>query len=423
MKYANIAMERRTQNEGNLGDYIQIAAIDYIYSIMGIKKEEIKYIEYWDLMTYDEEDVILPLSFYYYNPSDDGRPFILSKKIHPIFLGIHLSGRLLVEEADYFKKCFPIGCRDESTLDLLKASAYFNESDKSNFYLQGCITAALPKRDNGDYDKIYLVDIPKWVEDKIPQEITKNCVRKSHLLYDKLREVSSEANCNSIMDFVNMTFKTYRDTAKLVITSRMHCAIPCVAMGIPVVFLVPAMSSRFTWIEKLIPIYTYDDIESINWNPDIIDYEDEKKNIIQLAINRISGDSETELIAIVSNWYLDRKKKSLLSNKGVDSLKEYALKHWGAEDNINYIIWGVTATSEEVYNWITTRYPNSKLVAVIDEYRDLQFHGLSTQRSASIIEHPNCYYIGTGASASVAMQKKLKSLGEDWLKRGIPIIP
>lgn len=49
----------------------------------------------------------------------------------------------------------------------------------------------------------------------------------------------------------------YKDNAKIVITSRFHCAMPCIAMGIPVVFLGDKNSKRCEGLNKYITVYDY----------------------------------------------------------------------------------------------------------------------------------------------------------------------
>lgn len=58
--------------------------------------------------------------------------------------------------------------------------------------------------------------------------------------------------------------QTYRDEAALVITSRIHCAQPCLAMGIPVVFIDPVNkeAERFSTLRGLIPIHSFDDLKA-----------------------------------------------------------------------------------------------------------------------------------------------------------------
>ena len=63
------------------------------------------------------------------------------------------------------------------------------------------------------------------------------------------------------------------------ITSRLHCAAPCAAMGIPVIFAVTERSSRFAWIETLLPVYTPEQYAHIDWNPKPAAYEPMKKKM------------------------------------------------------------------------------------------------------------------------------------------------
>lgn len=428
MKYANITMEERYQNEGNLGDYVQFIAIDHIYELMGIPNSEIIKIEYWNLTDYDGEEVILPINFFYFNPSSSGKPFILSPQIHPVYLGLHLPGEISEKEIEYFHSNTPIGCRDEYTYRIMEkalseSSAIDIPHENINLYLHGCITATLPRREEKEYKEIYLIDIPKTIEDKIPKDITANAIKMSHLLYNDLKKKRLLTGSDSAQEFVKNRLELYRDTAKLVVTSRMHCAVPCIAMGIPIVFLVPIMSSRFTWMEKLIPIYTYDEVGSINWAPKPVEYEDQKQWIIQAAINRLQGKCDLSLCRKVHDWYMCRDKREFTSGNGLELLYKYAASNWNKNEEIEYLMWGITATTEDAYNWITNNYPKARLVAVIDEYRDLDFHGINTIRSGELINYPDCYYIGTGAAASMAMKKLLMGYGEEWLNRGIPIIP
>lgn len=434
MKYANITMEKKYQDEGNLGDYVQFIAIDYLYKLMGVSETEIIRIEYWDLIDYDGEECILPINFFYFNPSKDGRPFILSPKIHPVYLGLHLPGNISDVQGRYFYDNKPIGCRDENTYKLLMSSfekARFSSTDTiarhlnmrcDDIYLQGCITACFPKRSNGIYEEIYLIDIPNSIEDMLPKEITKNAKKMTQLLYDKLEEEVNRKGVKTAQEYVENRLELYRNTAKLIITSRMHCAVPCLAMGIPVVFIVPAISPRYMWMEKLIRIYTYDEIDIIDWNISPIEYEEYKEILIKNAMSRIKGKNNKLLISKVHDWYMARDKKECYSGYGIGLLYKYADLNWEKNDKIEYILWGITATTEEVYSWINKNYPNAVLMGVIDEYRDLIFHGKETMRSSCVEKYSNCYFVGTGTSASIAMMKLLKSYGKEWENRGIPLI-
>lgn len=84
--------------------------------------------------------------------------------------------------------------------------------------------------------KIYLVDVDNEWMPLIPQEIRKVAVRKTHRCWLKAYPPRRE-ECLLQEDETRELLRTYRETAKLIITPRIHCAMPCLAMGIPVVFL------------------------------------------------------------------------------------------------------------------------------------------------------------------------------------------
>lgn len=57
--------------------------------------------------------------------------------------------------------------------------------------------------------------------------------------------------------------KRYRDEAGLVITTALHCAQPCAALGIPVVFVDPNYdeAERFSSMNGILPRYSLDDLK------------------------------------------------------------------------------------------------------------------------------------------------------------------
>lgn len=63
------------------------------------------------------------------------------------------------------------------------------------------------------------------------------------------------------------------DNASLVITSKIHCAQPCLAVGIPVVFICEQKSFRFDLLSNYILIYEIDQMSEINWSLEIPDLE------------------------------------------------------------------------------------------------------------------------------------------------------
>ena len=142
-KFANIEFTAKAVN--NIGDNIQLIAIDEIYKKMGIPSSDIIYINKNDLATYNGEPVILPISMAIVDYTEKGWANRFSDKIYPVFLGITMAKDFLCpEEVDFFKKYEPVGCRDERTLDTLKKYGI-------NAYLSGCITLSFDERQKNDH--------------------------------------------------------------------------------------------------------------------------------------------------------------------------------------------------------------------------------------------------------------------------------
>jgi hypothetical protein len=120
----------------------------------------------------------------------------------------------------------PIGCRDTATLD------FFQRNGIQAFF-SGCLTLLLkrPNKKRTTRRNIYLVDVKHEVESMLPSEIQHKGIRIQHDMVGDLM--------NDTLHRFQSAFRLIElySEAKLVITQRIHCALPCVAMGIPVVFI------------------------------------------------------------------------------------------------------------------------------------------------------------------------------------------
>lgn len=418
MKYASISIERgyagaairfgtNSTRKINIGDYAQILAIDHLYEVMGIPAKDIIYIEYYDLFDYDGEYVILPINFIFFNAYYGERDLILSPKIIPVFLGIHaINGSYNERELEYFRRFSPIGCRDIRTLSIFR---------KKNIdaYLQGCITSTLPKRapEKETYKKIYFVDTPDSLNSYIPPEIEPKVEHLSQEIYGEIDKWLQEEQCRTIKEYMGKRLSLYRDTAALVVTSRLHCAAPCVAMGIPTIFACEEYSSTYAWIEKLIPIYTPKTFKDINWNPSVIEYEPLKDSILKFAIHRLRTTYEKYHDRCQISDFFESNFSDDYKDAYTWRLAKYGEKHWKTTDKFKYIVWGVTQITDGVCEYIAQEYPNASLVGVIDDYREITYRGLRSIKSDKIIEYPDCYFIATGNSSSSAAQLKFAELG------------
>jgi len=169
--------------------------------------------------------------------SHDENSFPPTKAITPIFIGFHLANKHILnskQAVNYFKEHTPIGCRDFATQTALSSVGI-------NAYYSGCPTLTLNKRDVEKTIECLVVDahlnnpdghtsdarhllnsiIDKYQIKNI-QYATQNCEENTAAP----RKVElAEARLNDLC------------ASKLVITNRIHVALPCLAMQVPVIFI------------------------------------------------------------------------------------------------------------------------------------------------------------------------------------------
>lgn len=143
----------------------------------------------------------------------------------PVITGFHIDDRVKErffspENIAYFKRHAPIGCRDRQTLQWMQEHGI-------DAFFSGCLTLTFSKRATPPQDpKVILVDLPPAIMKVIPGRLLQGAIRKSHRVAEDIEDRFRVAS--DLLAF-------YRDHAGLVITKRLHCALPCLAMGIPVI--------------------------------------------------------------------------------------------------------------------------------------------------------------------------------------------
>lgn len=374
MKFANYRFQARGVN--NLGDNMQIVAIDNIYKQMGIDQKDIVYIDTNDLATYKGEYVILPVSMPLVDYRENGIAGRFSPYIIPVFLGLTMVKETLEPaEVAYYKKYEPIGCRDERALNTLRK--YHIQS-----YLHGCITITLPKRESVENAKdVYIVDVHPKMMERIPAHLRENAQIRTHLRHDKLEDAKAETL---------RQYQEYKDNAKLVITSLLHCSMPCVAAGIPVILLKDAVSYRMSWIEKLLTPHTEDKLDQVNWDPDPVDIDAHRQRVLDLTIARLRKAYDDNAAIMDLSWFYEDREKSEYINDACGSLKQFVDENWLDHNaEYHYSIWGLTQIGEWVVDYITENYPNAKLCHVYDSFRSAKFKGLQSVHPDVIEQVPD----------------------------------
>lgn len=235
----------------NVGDYVQsIAARQFLPQVDVLVSRE-------GLKAYDGEDIKMIMNAWYMaNPAN----FPPSPKINPLYVSMHINSRikkdmLSPETIAHFKKHEPIGTRDEYTADILKEKGV-------NAYFTGCMTLTLGrtyKRDKPN-DEVYIVDPlfdslslselvkqplrlgkriltgrikeSTWRKKILKSFFTDELLAKANYITQLAEDVPSEVGFAMADEYLKKLCN-----AKLVITSRIHCALPCLAMGVPVIFI------------------------------------------------------------------------------------------------------------------------------------------------------------------------------------------
>ncbi len=228
----------------NIGDDIQsYAAIRYLPQIDYIINRE----ELDSFSTSNGESVAVIMNGWYLYEHYHWPP---SPFLYPKILGIHfdifyswkyyrrLNENHVLEGCGkkYLQTHGPIGCRDYGTLGMVQKAGV-------DAYYSGCLTLTLNKFENIDrQDYICLVDVPEPYLTQIKNTINRPFREISH--YIDLQTLSYEQRTKKVEDYL----KVYQG-AHCVITTRLHCALPCLALETPVFLLYS------DWMENRVQTY------------------------------------------------------------------------------------------------------------------------------------------------------------------------
>ena len=245
MKFG-ILMHKNTQN---IGDDIQsFAAANLLPSVDYFLDRETMD----TFKTEDGEPVAVVMSAWYMWSKWNWPP---SKYIVPLYVGMHWADHQVDQQdgspiktefltgigGEYLNAYGPIGCRDMFTYNSFKEIGI-------DCYFSGCITLTLPKMKTVKKEREYICvcDLPKPVVKKIKKLMKDtgiDVVETTH--YKDYR--NSTASWDERVDAVKELLTIYQN-AKCVVTRRLHCALPCLAMEVPVFLTTknsPPVSGRF----------------------------------------------------------------------------------------------------------------------------------------------------------------------------------
>jgi len=234
----------------NIGDYVQsLAARQFLPSVDA-------YVDRDQLGTYAGEPVNMVMNAWHRLWR---KCMVFSPKINPLMVAVHLNNPedATDEALAYFKRHEPIGCRDFHTLEFLRGKGI-------EAYFSGCMTLTLGRTyraaESDRTDDIYFVDYELG-----------DCARIDEALYPILNARKRRCRCyyrthyyplsSDVQGGLREAEALVREYARagLVITRNIHCALPCLALGTPVIFVVPKFDS--TRFHGLIDFFNYAGID------------------------------------------------------------------------------------------------------------------------------------------------------------------
>lgn len=201
----------------NIGDDIQTVAVMRYLPAVDL------FLDRDHLRSYSGPKCLLVMNGWFLEETQNWPP---SDSIKPVFFGFHVqegAKATIAAHADYLRRHEPIGCRDRGTLEFIQSLGV-------DAYLSLCATLTFEPSTCASPDSLYLVEAS--LTDIHPS------IRNTHGL--KVKRVTHrfvDVSTETRLIYAKEIVATYRQKAAMVITSRIHCAMPCVAMGIPVLYI------------------------------------------------------------------------------------------------------------------------------------------------------------------------------------------
>jgi len=239
----------------NLGDHIQIHACELLskrlWNVPSIAIDRDNQIASLSGLSIEQSTTPIVINGWFKTNHSEWPPH---PSLLPAFVGFHMRPHqcptLLSEEAiRYYQQHQPIGCRDEWTCQLLTDHGV-------EAYISHCLTVTLPRR---------TAYAPFPSETFVVSRDTRICsfVPSEFGPYTFLSHYSGSNRFKSNMLQASRLLELYRSRAKLIITTLLHCALPAMAMGIPVIAVWPINTAegrqsdrqRFSSLARLIKIH------------------------------------------------------------------------------------------------------------------------------------------------------------------------
>jgi hypothetical protein len=246
------------------------------------------------------------------------------ENVNPIYVSVHIAtSKLLAKKSvrEHFKKHSPIGCRDDKTLKLFLGWGI-------PAYYSSCLTTTAKPRakiNNSGEGEVLLVDnvdhpIPENVKIKLEQLLNTSFTRISHDPPHPEGDFQDYAkSAEQLMDGLLARYCK----AKLVVTTKIHCALPCLGMGAKVMMVHPNPDDpRVDTVREFLEIYSYDQVlKADTLKLPVVD--NEKLKYRQNTLTRIVTES------VAAGYNIMSKPKDadfkVVKAKGIRSAKFYRL--------------------------------------------------------------------------------------------------
>ena len=231
-----------------------------------------------------------------------------SPYIYPLFISAHFSKyhvQWLKSKEEkyslaqrYLKENEPVGCRDASTLQILQELGI-------EAYFSGCLTLTLqPFPDVKKQDYICLVDVPPEAAEYVKKK-GYNVRIMSHDNSD-LKKISPQERLEQTERYL----KIYQG-ARCVLTSRLHCALPCTGLRTPVLVLyAPEYDERFSSLKRFLHTTDIESFLGGSWDiflqapfccsSDYIPYANRLLKTCEDFVNRVLQETKKADVGYVS---------------------------------------------------------------------------------------------------------------------------
>lgn len=427
IRYANIAftgvkLQESNMMQANIGDNLQFMAVDYLYRCAGIAPKDVARIKLSEMKqgqenpAYDDDLLLMPMNWSMWEKEYmTGSNLGVSEHIRIIPLGMCIAGHddpsfYNSDNISYYKSISPLGCRDIYSMQIMKKNGVPS-------YVNGCLTSLFPRLEQG-YNadgKVFFIDAPEELRPFVPDSYLHGAVFMSQQYY-----LPADTSIEMVNEKIHKHYARIKAEARLVVTSRLHVASPCLAWGIPVIFAKKVIDHRFGWLDKYLPLYGEQDYARIDWEPQPVDYEESKQKLLAFNIKRITDayDMYSKAEQFTAYYGDSAKRKEYPTFRNTVAYDNEAVYAWLAKqftvhDKFSYALWGISNAADEVYEKIQELYPHATLVAAVDRYKQTGFHGKNIQKPEALKDLSKAVVIVLPVKASSEARGLFRSWGWD----------